>query len=116
MPKYHEGVIMDVFPRTIVQVECLKLFSHPALNLHDEYRNTPLARHFRKPLFRIALLFVSEEVSVQRQLKRGREIQEHNRQVRASGVGHMLDDRPTDTVPALCRKRYKTFKETNFDA
>lgn len=116
LPKYHEGVIIDGFPRTQVQVECLKLFYHAMLNLHNEYRNTPLARHFRKPLFRIALLFVSEEVSVRRQLKRGCEIREHNRQVRASGVGHLQEERPTDTDPALCRKRYKMFKETNFEA
>jgi adenylate kinase len=115
-PRYHEGVIIDGFPRTKVQVECLKLFYHAALNLHEEYRTTTLSRHFRKPLFRIALLFVSEDVSVQRQLKRGREIQENNRQVRASGVGNLLEERATDVDPDLCRKRYKMFKETNFEA
>lgn len=116
LPKYHEGVIIDGFPRTQVQVECLKLFYDAVLNLHVKYRSTPLSRHFRKPLFRIALLFVSEDVSVQRQLKRGREIQENNRQVRASGVGHLLEERATDNNPELCRKRYKMFKETNFEA
>jgi adenylate kinase len=54
------------------------------LKLHDEYRATPLSRYFRKPMFRIALLYVDQEVSVQRQLKRGREIQEHNRLKSAS--------------------------------
>jgi adenylate kinase len=86
------------------------------LELHGAYRNTPLARYFRKPMFRIALLFVSEEVSVQRQLKRGLEKQEHNRQVRATGVGKLAEERLTDTDPELCRNRYKTFKETTFDA
>src|SRR4051812_29996325 len=75
-----EGVIVDGFPRTMVQVECLKIFYQTMLDLHSEYRNTPRARHFRKPMFRIALLFVSEEVSVQRQVKRGLAKQEHNRQ------------------------------------
>ena len=115
-PQYHDGVIIDGFPRTKVQVECLKLFYHAMLELHNEYRATPLARYFRKPMFRIALLFVSEEVSVQRQLKRGREIQEHNRQVRESGVGKLLEERVTDIDPDLCRNRYKTFKDTTFDA
>src|SRR5436309_7538130 len=105
-PQYHEGVIIDGFPRTKVQVECLKLFYNAMLELHSEYRNTPLARHFRKPLFRIALLFVNEEVSVKRQLKRGREIREHNRQMRQSGVGQLLEERPTDLNPELCRNRY----------
>jgi adenylate kinase len=115
-PNCYEGVIIDGFPRTSVQVECLKLFYHAMLELHNEYRNTPLARFFRKPMFRIALLFVSEEVSVQRQLQRGREKQEHNRQVRESGIGKLLEERVTDIDPELCRNRYKTFKDTTFDA
>ena len=109
-PKYREGVIVDGFPRTKVQVECLKLFYHAMLELHAEQRG------HRKPLFRISLLFVTEEVSVERQLKRGREIREHNRQVRQSGVGELLEERVTDLDPALCRKRYQAFKDTNFDA
>jgi adenylate kinase len=115
-PKYHDGVIVDGFPRTKTQVECLKLFYHAMLDLHAEYRGTPLAREFRKPMFRIALLFVTEEVSVQRQLKRGREILEHNKQVRETGVGELLEERVTDLDPELCRKRYKAFKDTTFDA
>src|SRR5688500_2476090 len=115
-PHCHEGVIIDGFPRTAVQVECLKLFYQAMIELHDEYRATPLARFFRKPMFRIALLFVSEEVSVQRQLKRGLEKQEHNRQVRESGIGKLMEERVTDVDPELCRNRYRTFKETTFDA
>lgn len=115
-PEYRDGVIVDGFPRTKVQVECLKLFYTAMLALHAEYRGTPLAGHFRKPLFRIALLFVSEEVSVQRQLKRGREIREHNRQVKESGVGVLREERVTDLDPNLCRERYRTFKNTTFDA
>jgi adenylate kinase len=116
LPQYYEGVIIDGFPRTNVQVECLKIFYQAMLELHSDYRATSLARYFRKPMFRIALLFVSEEVSVQRQLKRGLEKQEHNRQVRAAGVGKLLEERVTDTDPELCRNRYKTFKDTTFDA
>lgn len=115
-PDYHEGVIIDGFPRTKVQVECLKMFYHAMLDLHDEYRSTHLVRFFRKPMFRIALLFVGEEVSVHRQLKRGMEIREHNREVRESGVGQLLEERVTDVDPSLCRKRYQTFKETTFEA
>jgi adenylate kinase len=100
----------------MVQVECLKLFYHAMLELYGSYRDTPQARHFRKPMFRIALLFVSEEVSVQRQIKRGLAKQEHNRQVRETGVGKLVEERVTDTDAALCRNRYRTFKETTFDA
>lgn len=113
--KYQDGVVVDGFPRTKVQVECLKLFYHAMLELHAGGPNGN-GRPFRKPLFRIALLFVTEEVSVQRQLARGREIRELNRQVAQSGVGTPLEERVTDLDPALCRKRYKAFKEANFEA
>ncbi len=116
LPQYRGGVIIDGFPRTTVQAECLKMLHHRTLELHAAYRATPLAPHFRKPMFRIALLFVSEEVSVERQLKRGREIHQHNCQVLATGVGKLLEDRVTDIDPDLCRKRYKMFKDTTFDA
>lgn len=115
-PAYHDGVIIDGFPRTKVQVECLKMFYQAMLDLHGEYRSTPHAKFFRKPMFRIALLFVTEEVSVNRQLKRGLEVREHNRQVRESGIGTLLEERPTDIDQELCRKRYKVFKDTTFDA
>lgn len=115
-PEYHDGVIIDGFPRTSVQAETLKLFFNALLALHDEFRSSPLSRFFRKPMFRIALLFVSEEISVERQLKRGREMLEHNRQVHETGVGELKDVRATDVDPELCRNRYQTFKDTTFDA
>ena len=116
-PMYREGVIVDGFPRTKVQVECLKLFYHAMLGLHASRAGAaPNGRAYRKPMFRIALLFVTEEVSVQRQMARGRHIREHNRQAAESGVGHPLEERVTDLDPALCRKRYKAFKDANFEA
>ncbi|WP_315854102.1 nucleoside monophosphate kinase [Gemmata palustris] len=107
-PRYRDGVVIDGFPRTKVQVEFLKLFYHAMLGAG--------ARGAHKPMFRIALLFVTEEVSVARQLKRGRVIREHNAQVRESGIGELLEERVTDLDPGLCRKRYKGFKDTTFDA
>src|SRR3954471_21377066 len=115
-PRYRDGVIVDGFPRTKVQVECLKLFYHALLGLTPDTGDAPGAAGTGKPMFRIALLFVTEEVSVERQLKRGRLIREHNRQVRESGVGELLEERVTDLDPGLCRKRYKAFKDTTFDA
>ncbi len=115
-PRYRDGVVVDGFPRTKVQVEFLKLFYHAMLGLDPDAGGGPAERTARKPMFRIALLFVTEEVSVERQLKRGRVIREHNRQARESGVGELLEERATDLDPALCRKRYKAFKDTTFDA
>jgi adenylate kinase len=115
-PAYHDGVIVDGFPRTHVQGECLQLFYQKLLDLHAAYRGAPLAPCFRKPSFRIALLYVSEKVSVARQLKRGREIQAHNRRVRETGEGELLEERETDLNPELCRKRYQTFTNETFAA
>lgn len=112
-PMYRDGVIVDGFPRTKVQVEFLKLFYHAMIGSRPDDPGEDLAG---KPMFRIALLFVTEDVSVERQLKRGRTIREHNRQVRESGVGELLEERVTDLDPDLCRKRYKAFKDTTFDA
>jgi adenylate kinase len=111
-PRYRDGVIVDGFPRTKVQVEFLKLFYHALLELAGSGPDAAA----RKPMFRIALLFVTEEVSIERQMRRGRLIVEHNRHVRESGVGELLEERATDLDPGLCRKRYKAFKDTTFDA
>jgi len=115
-PMYRDGVVVDGFPRTRVQVEGLKLFYDKMIELHKEYRGTPLAAEFPKPLFRIAMLYVNEQVSVTRQLKRGREIRQHNKHIRETGVGKLQDERVTDLDPNLCRKRYQTYKDTTYDA
>jgi adenylate kinase len=115
-PEYHDGVIVDGFPRTTVQGECLQLFYKKLLDLHAAYRGTPLTQFFRKPLFRIALLYVNEKVSVERQLKRGREIREHNRRFRETGEGDLLEERKTDLDRDLCRERYRTFTNETFAA
>ncbi len=115
-PEYHDGVIVDGFPRTRVQVECLKRFHDMMLGLQKSFRGTPLASEFPKPVFRIAMLYVNEQVSVARQLRRGLEIRELNKIVRETGNGTLREERATDLNPDLCRTRYKTYKETTYDA
>ncbi|QEL20277.1 nucleoside monophosphate kinase [Limnoglobus roseus] len=115
-PQYRDGVIVDGFPRTKVQVEFLKLFYHAMIGSQPGDDDAAEEWAPGKPMFRIALLFVTEDVSVERQLKRGRVIRDHNRQVRESGVGDLLEERVTDLDPGLCRKRYKAFKDSTFDA
>ena len=80
--------------------------------LREESRN----HNFPRPLFRTVLLFVDEEVSVERQLHRGREAQESNRKATESGVGQLAEIRATDLDPEAARKRYQVFKETTFEA
>lgn len=51
---------------------------------------------YSRPVFRICVLYVDEEISVQRQLARGRKIREHNIEVKKSGQGVLWDERVTD--------------------
>ena len=115
-PEYHDGVIIDGFPRTTVQVECLKLLVDEMHALRREFFNTPLSIHFRHPTIHIMVLFVEEKESIARQLKRGRETLAHNEEVRRTGVGQLRDDRPTDHDEVLARRRYQAFKEQTWDA
>ena len=115
-PEYQHGAILDGFPRTKVQVECLKLLVDKMNALRLEFYNTPLQIHFRHPAIHIMVLFVDESESVARQLKRGRETIVHNQEVSRTGIGAMFEDRPTDHDEALARRRYQTFKEQTWDA
>lgn len=114
--EYHDGVILDGFPRTNVQVECLKLLVDKMHALRREFYNTPLSIHFRQPTIHIMVLFIDERESVARQLKRGRETLAHNEEVLRTGVGTLREDRPTDHDDALARRRYRVFKEQTWDA
>ena len=113
---YRDGVILDGFPRTPVQVEFLKLLVDQIGALHDEFGHTPLAIHFRRPTIHAMVLFVSESTSVARQLGRGREIAEYNRKVAETGIGTPIDLRATDLSEELVRRRYQVFKEQTWTA
>jgi adenylate kinase len=114
--EYRDGVVLDGFPRTKVQVECLKLLVDKMHALRREFYNTPLSIHFRQPTIHIMVLFVDEKESIARQLKRGRETKLHNDEVTRTGIGHLLEDRPTDHDESLARRRYRVFKEQTWDA
>lgn len=115
-PQFRDGVVLDGFPRTQVQVECLKLLVDKINQLHNEYANTPLAMHFRRPTIHAMVLFVSENTSIARQLNRGREIAEHNRKVAETGVGKPIEQRATDMSEETVRRRYRVFKEQTWTA
>lgn len=115
-PEYRDGVILDGFPRTKVQVECLKLLYEKMTELWREFYGTPLGIHFRQPVVHIVVLFVDEKESIARQLKRGREVKAHNEEVRATGRGELWEERATDFDEALAARRYRVFKEQTWDA
>lgn len=114
--EFRDGAVLDGFPRTRMQVECLKLLVARISQLHKEFQNTPLATSFRRPTIHAMVLFVSEKTSIERQLKRGREIAEHNRQVEETGVGELIVSRATDLSEETARRRYRVFKEQTWDA
>ncbi len=115
-PEFRDSVVLDGFPRTKVQVECLKMFYDQMVRLRREFSGTPEAHHFRQPVIHIMVLFVDEAESIARQLKRGRETLAHNEEVRHAGIGEIEEERETDFDPDLARNRYRTFKEKTFDA
>jgi adenylate kinase len=115
-PEQQNGAILDGFPRTKVQVECLKLLFDEMMNLRRDFSNTPEAFHYKQPIFHIMVLFVDEAESIARQLKRGQEVLAHNEEVRRSGLGEIWEERATDFDAGLARNRYKVFKEKTYDA
>lgn len=115
-PEQQNGAILDGFPRTKVQVECLKMLFDEMMRLRRDFSDTPDAAHFKQPIFHIMVLFVDEAESIARQLKRGKEVLAHNEEVRRSGLGELWEERNTDFDPALARNRYKVFKEKTYDA
>ncbi len=115
-PEYQDGVILDGFPRTNVQVECLKLLVDRMHALRREFYNTPLSIHFRQPTIHIMVLFVDEKESVARQLKRGRETRARMELATRAGSGEEIEDRPTDHDESLARRRYRVFKEQTWEA
>ncbi len=115
-PVFKTGAVVDGFPRTKVQVECVKMLYQKLIELRIKFRDTPLAEHFKKPHFHIVVLFVDEKESVKRQLNRGRQAMAHNAEVSETGIGEMIELRPTDLDPRAALNRYRTFKDKTYDA
>lgn len=115
-PDFRDGAVLDGFPRTRVQVECLKMLVDKVTQLNTEFADTPLATQFRRPTVHAMVLFVTERTSVDRQLQRGREIAEHNREVEETGIGRIQELRSTDIEAEAARHRYRVFKEQTWDA
>jgi adenylate kinase len=113
-PEYLNGVLVDGFPRTKVQVESLKLFYQKLLELRNEYLHTVQAAFFPKPVFHITILYCEEKESVDRQMKRGRMALAFNQRVLETGIGTQIEERPTDFSEEAARKRYRLFMEHTY--
>jgi len=115
-PIYKTGAVVDGFPRTKVQVECVKMLYQKLIDLRNKFSETLFSEHFKKPHFHIVVLFIDEKESVKRQLHRGRETMAHNAEVEETGVGQLKELRPTDLDPQAALNRYRTFKEKTYGA
>ncbi len=114
--KYSKGVIVDGYPRSEVQVECLKLFYHKLNQLRLKHLNTLKESRFPKPVFHIIVLFVDEQESVRRQLIRGKNAVDYNEKVALSGMGTKKEIRLTDLDVDAAHNRYRTFKEKTYES
>ena len=112
-PEYVSGAIVDGFPRSMVQVECLKHLFTKLNDLRTEFRGSTGVR-FPKPQFHILVLFVDENESVRRQLKRGQEAIAQNEKAAREG-GPLAEVRKTDLTADAARNRYRVFKERTYE-
>lgn len=85
------------------------------MELRRKYFDTPLRDVFRRPKFRISVLFIEKDESIKRQLARGQAAKAHNEMVRKRGQGHLLEERSTDFDIELIQRRYDIFRE-HYDA
>ena len=115
-PSKQSGVVVDGYPRTNVQVECLKYFYNKLNEVRANFIKQGVKRIIPKPKFHIVVLFVDEQESIKRQIMRGQKAMEHNREVEASGMGRLKELRKTDLSEDAARNRYRTFKEVTYDA
>lgn len=115
-PVFQTGAVVDGFPRTKVQVECVKLLFTKLVALRNKYSSTLYSQYFKKPHFHIVVLFVDEKESVRRQLYRGEQARIHNEEVKESGDGELMELRATDLDPEAALNRYRTFKEKTYGA
>lgn len=109
-PIYRSGVVVDGFPRTTIQVECTNMLYEKMLSLRKQFYHTPLGTAFARPVFRVTVLFIEEMQSVDRQMKRGKAVQDQNKKLMERGLP-LLEERDTDTNEDAGRKRYKIFRD-----
>ena len=106
-PVYKTGAVVDGFPRTKVQVECVKMLFEKLIALKNQFQNTKFQTFFKRPHFHIVVLFIDENESVKRQISRGEKAILHNDEVKASGVGEIIQVRATDLDPKSALNRYE---------
>ena len=114
--EYQSGVLVDGFPRTKEQAECIKFLYDQMNLLRRKYANTPLYYKFPRPIFHMTVLYIDKDESVRRQLRRGKLAQIHNDIVATTGIGEMKPIRETDLEMKLAEERYRLFKTQVYES
>ena len=114
-PEFADAAIVDGFPRTQQQVDCIKALHSKIEKLSNEMGEISGEVPFPKSEFHVIVFFVDETVSVQRQLHRGRKAAESTRNEDASGTGKVEELRKTDQSEEVARYRYQVFEETTYE-
>ena len=115
-PEYQSGVIVDGFPAHQRAMRCCTIIIQNHAKIAPGILRQPNGDSFPEPIFRVTVLYVSEEASIERQLSRGRKAEAHNEQVKETGKGELIELRATDTSVEHVTKRYRVFVEQTFDA
>ena len=110
-PEFADGAIVDGFPRTQPQVDCIRALHRKIVAFSDEMGEISGEVPFPKSEFHVIVFFVDETVSVQRQLYRGRKAAEE-----AKEAGAEVEElRKTDQSEEAARHRYQVFEETTYE-
>lgn len=115
--KYQHGALLDGFPRTAVQADCIRLLYEKIKELRYQARDDPARRDlFPRPVFHICVLYCDETTSIQRQLARGAKQEKFNQIAHDIGLGTAEAARATDVNESHAKRRYQLFKDEMFHA
>eukprot|EP00760_Papus_ankaliazontas_P019669 PhM_4_TR18053/c4_g1_i8/m.40946/K00939/adk, AK; adenylate kinase len=114
-PQYANGVIVDGFPRTSIQAQCIPLLYNTMMSLRSEFASDP-AVNFRRPVFHMVVLFVTQDVSLKRQDQRGVVMERKKKISEEWRTGDEVVIRSTDILKDLAEKRYRIFRHETFPA
>lgn len=103
-PMGTRDLILDGFPRSDAQVDFLEELIHHVQSLRAQ--NGSL--HPQLDICMV-VLNVDEATSIERQMARQFQAEEHNAAVRRTGRGKLIEERVTDKSESLCRDRYSVF-------
>eukprot|EP01090_Pellita_catalonica_P017079 TRINITY_DN5082_c0_g1_i1.p1 TRINITY_DN5082_c0_g1~~TRINITY_DN5082_c0_g1_i1.p1 ORF type:complete len:476 (-),score=47.53 TRINITY_DN5082_c0_g1_i1:45-1472(-) len=104
-PIFADGCLIDGFPRTTLQVEIVRLLFN---KMNDLKKLQP--KLYPRPRFRMVVLWVDQQTSIQRQMDRAKQAQVINKEVEEIGIGEQVLIRSTDISEKAVYARYATFK------